>query len=651
VRLDGPFAVEIRMMRTNIKIFAGLLLLLAFAFLWGEKAIVSNALNQQFSQVAQQRATIVSRINLAINNNPVNERQGLSQLLTELGGINELAGWQLIDANNQIIQEKKAAVAHPSLAQHLYFYRDSAQSELITLKLIFHPPKVQSAWFNPANLLLWLGFVGCVLAGFFVTFKWIFQLEKYAIYLLTDTGNATKTNLQGISNPVSQVINQLLLRNSLLAKDKTELTQQIRKISYVDEVTELGNQLFFKAEFQVRLHNHEEDESGLFMLLSFVDEFVDDEAILNDDVLRRIANLIRTFAHEIPNALVARLRENDFALLLPNQSREKTDKICKTIISQLDKGIFDSTPIKEHFVDIGISAYKQGFDYYKIVAEADMALRNAQLQGGNNWFMYGEALAPNKVRGRIRWRSFLQRVLDKRKLQLYGQTVFFFDTDSERMQEVLARIEDGEDILTAETFLPMANSCGLASEFDRQVIDGVIKHCLYQEQSDKKSLFSINLFIASLLDDRFVGWLVGKLSSYPELSRQITFEIGESNINKNLSSLRLVMAQLAELGVSWCVEHFGSPNEDLSYLELLPISYVKIDRRIVFDIHKNKDQQLFLNSLLINLKSHNIKVIAEGVENEKEALYIRKVDLDGGQGFYFGQPLRMKRIEKYLKAV
>ena len=625
--------------------------------IWAEKSFVAKELNLQLVELEAERATTLSKINLIIANNDVKERQGLSTLLAQIDRLNAIQSWQLLDHNNQLISERKAGGTSVQLGdefvkpQYFYFYSDNDKQHLMTLKLYLKSKPLTPSIIGPREILFSSAIVALILLVLFSLFRWILQLEKYAVYLLTDTGNVSREGLGQTTNPVSQIINQLILKNTLLNKDKSELTEQIRKISYVDEVTELGNQLFFKAEFQVRLHNHEEDESGLFILLSFSDVDDSSEQVLTDDVLRRIANLIRHFANDISHALVARLRANDFALLLPNQSRDKTDNICKTLIEQLDKSIFDNTPIKEHFIDIGISAYKQGFDYYKIVAEADMALRNSQLQGGNNWFMYGEALADNKVRGQIRWRSFLQRVLDKRKLQLYGQKIHLFEQRAETLQEVLARIDDGKEVLTAETFLPMASSCGLASEFDRQVVDGVIKHCLYQEQEKKPCQFSINLFISSLLDERFIGWLVGKLSSYPELSKQITFEISEAHINRNLSNLRVVMPQLSELGVSWCIEHFGSPDEELAYLELLPISSVKIDRRIIFDIHKNTAQQLLLKSLNINLKSKKILVIAEGVEKAEDAAFIEKAGLDGGQGFFYSQPRRMKRIEKYLKVV
>lgn len=641
----------LRMIKTNLSKFILLLLLVVVSALLIQKWYLQSQLQSQYVNNLSRYTTALSRINLIIANSEFTDRRSLSEFLQQIDSVKEIRAWQLKDAKNQLLGEHHSQTTEFANPQYFYFYRDFEKQHLLTLRVSLNIEEPRLPAWSMFEISLATVIVFSILVLLYLVFQSIVQLERYANYLLTDSTYLNKPNLGDANNPASLVINQLILKNSLLTKDKVELTEQIRKISYVDEVSELGNQLFFKAEFQVRLHNQEENESGLLMLLSFVEYDDANTKVLTDNILLAIANLLRHFCASVPHSLAARLRNTDFALLLPNQTRDKTDKLCKMLIEQLDKAIFDKTTVKEHFVDIGISVYQQGFDYYKVLAEADMALRNSQLQGGNNWFMYGEALSNSKVRGHIRWRSFLQRILDKRKIKLYGQQIHYFNDRGIFQQEVLARIEDGEDILSADTFLPMANQCGLACEFDRQVVDGVIKHCLYQEKSEKLSRFSINLFISSLLDERFIGWLVGKLSSYPELSKQIVFEISEANINKNLSNLRVCMNQLSEIGVGWCIEHFGSPDEDLSFLELLPITSVKIDRRVIFDIHKSKEQQLFLNTLLINLKSKSIEILAEGVEQAKDAEYIESQGFNGAQGFHFSKPRRLRRIEEFLKVV
>ncbi len=637
-------------MKKNIKQFFICFIFVVVIFTLIVKSVYLSEFNQENHIRNERESASIAQVSLLVTSMDVSERQELSSFLQQLNQVSGITAWQLLDYKNKIVSES-SGVAGLSSPQYIYFYIGPEKNHLYSLKLYFELAPLGEGSGFVSILLLSTTLVVILTLVLYLIFGWIIKLDNYAKYLLVDTQQMSKPRLKLLANPISQVINQLILHNSLLKKDKLDLTEQIRKTSYVDEVTELGNQLFFKAEFEVRLHSQEESEEGLLVLLGFSEPNEFKNQVLSQETLQCISNVLKSYISGMNHALVARLRGNDFSLLLPNQSRSQINQICKTLIQQLDKSIFDKTPIKEHFVDIGISAYKQGFDYYKVIAEADMALRNSQLQGGNSWFMYGENLVESKVRGRLSWRSFLQRVIEKRQVQLFGQPVCFFDSRQEKSQEIYVRIQDGDDILTAETFLPMAHQCGLAMEFDRQVVDGVIKHCLYSRTDNPLQNYSINLFIPSLLDECFVGWLLGKLSSYPELSRRLTFEINASQVNSNLSRLTDVVSRLTDLGAHWCIEQFGSPDTNFEYLEYLPINSVKLDRKIIRGIHDSKDKQLLFNALMINLRTKNVQIFAVGVEFAEEAEFLKQSGITGAQGYHFAHPVRLNHVESYLKAI
>ena len=79
-------------------------------------------------------------------------------------------------------------------------------------------------------------FISIICAIIYVNFSWVGRLDSYARYLLVGKGTLSAPTLKGVPNPISQIINQLILNNSILHNDKTELTDQIKKISYVDDV-------------------------------------------------------------------------------------------------------------------------------------------------------------------------------------------------------------------------------------------------------------------------------------------------------------------------------------------------------------------------------------------------------------------------------
>ncbi len=612
--------------------------------------------HQTSQRILSETSLVISQLNLSLASlsSSIKERQGLSKFLEKLDVNESILYWRLKDANGKLLTSKvgkETTLDTPATRISLNYYIPTKNNELLTLEVNLAEQRLQASSFGMTEILLLAGFIGLFVIASLVFFAWIFDLDKLAIELVEQPDKTPVINERIRHISIGRAIDTLIKSNTNLKQIKKELTEQIRKTTYVDEDTELGNKAFFQAEFQVRLHHHDEPESGLLILFSFVQSDTEDQLLMTVDRSKEIAHILRLFAAEYSESLVVRLGQCDFAMLLPNQTRNNVDQLCRKIILQLQQFVFDKTGVREHFVDIGISAYKQGFDYYKVMSEADMALRNAQLQGGNSWFMFGEALPNWKVKGFMKWRSYLQRVLDKRSLHLYGQPIIYFDDFSSHHQEIFVRIEDGEDTLTAEMFLPMASQCGLASEFDRQVVDGIIKHCLHEGENIKGCSFSVNLFVNSLLDDHFVGWLIGKLSSYPELSRHLIFEVRENHIIQYREQLRPIMNQLLSLGIRWSVDRFGAPDSNIDYLEVLPVSMVKIDRRLVGGISHRSRQQLLLKSLLINLRSHSIVAFADGVENQEDADYLRTTGIRGAQGYYFAKPKRLDNVERFLKAI
>lgn len=608
---------------------------------------------QQSEKQLLHLSAIQSQISLLIDQADWQSSNANQSLLEKIQIIPEVSSLQIKARDNQILLSKTFPrnndQANPIISSfYLPIVDDSRSSNTLILSIDIR--KISNSPITSQSVLLLL-LLGSLLTLYFLgQFKWVSQLEHFAKDILTGELNHPLESRTRFHNVIGQALYQLILNNGQLIQAKSELAEKIRKTSYIDEVTELGNHLFFKAELEVRLHNHDEAESGLVVILSFVDADTKSRKSLTNEQQLEIAGLLKSLIEDINQSLLARLKDSEFALLLPNFTAEQIDQFCKKTIALLAKTVFEKIH-RGHFIDIGISTYKQGFGYYNIMSEADMALRNAQLQGANSWFIYGEPLAQHKAKGSLSWRNFLQKVLDKKEMMLYSQNLHYSKGKPILHREILSRIADGDEIIPADSFLVMADKCGLAAEFDRQIIDGVLKHLLYQEDNIAEHKYSINLFTSSLFDQRFVHWLLAKLSSYPELNQQIIFELPENQISKNIETIVPVMQQLSTLGVSWAVEHFGAPEEDLSYLDRAPISMAKVDRRIINDISVDRAQQLLLTSIIVTLRGRNIKIFVEGVEKQADAKYLEKTDIDGVQGYYFDKPQKLSLIQRTLRVV
>jgi len=597
-------------------------------------------LDETTSEQLAEISVIYAQINVEISQIDWRQPNAHEHLLTRLSQISKVKNMQIIQdstsLSGRLRNTQQFSLALPAIhkdqnTNYLFFDMKLANdsNQLLTIELAF--------------ILIIL--IGGLLLFFLYRFKWVEQLEDYANHVLSGENNRPIDMKKSFPNIISHALNQLILNNIHMTKDKIELAEKIRKTSYIDEVTELGNHSFFKAELQVRLHNRDEAESGLVAIMSFVDADTRERQSLKEEQQIEIAHVLKRFVDDIEHSVVAKLKNSEYALLLPYLTADQIDNFCKKLIQQLSKTVFNQLKHREHFIDIGLSNYKQGFGYYNIMSEADMALRNAQLQGANSWFVYGEPLSESKTKGSLRWRDFLQKVLDKREILLFAQRIHYFSQDGYLHREVLSRIAEDKQILPADQFLVMANQCGLSAKFDRLIIDEVTKYILHQDKNNPKEKYSINLFISSLLDKQFTHWLISKLSSYPQLSQQLIFEISENHLSKNIELVMPVMRQLSELGISWSVEHFGAPEQNLNYLSMVKVAMVKVDRRIINNISTSKEQQLLLSSIIVSLKSRNIAIFAEGVEKESDANYLESLDIDGAQGYFFDKPILLEPLK------
>ena len=117
-----------------------------------------------------------------------------------------------------------------------------------------------------------------------------------------------------------------------------------------------------------------------------------------------------------------------------------------------------------------------------------------------------------------------------------------------------------------------------------------------------------------------------------------------------MDDVQLAIKKLEELrsaGFGIAVDDFGTGYSSLSYLRHLPITTMKIDRCFVSDLPK---ESAIASTILMLGKQLNLKIVAEGIENEAQLKWLQERDCVIGQGYYFSKPLPRDVFEdKYIK--
>ncbi|CAG0981492.1 partial putative signaling protein, partial [Rhodocyclaceae bacterium] len=110
-----------------------------------------------------------------------------------------------------------------------------------------------------------------------------------------------------------------------------------------------------------------------------------------------------------------------------------------------------------------------------------------------------------------------------------------------------------------------------------------------------------------------------------------------------------ILWQLRSMGVRISIDDFGTGYSSLSYLKRLPVDSLKIDRSFVEGIDTDANDQAISNAIIALANSLNLRVVAEGVENEQQLWFLRDHACCDAQGYFFSQPVDAQKLSSFLR--
>lgn len=431
---------------------------------------------------------------------------------------------------------------------------------------------------------------------------------------------------------------KLLGENREYAKAQVQAIDQVRRRSFVDNETGLGNRGYFDAHLDVLLSERDANAHGILLLLELGSPFEDE---LNQHKLVKLcAQLLHQHSGAYAQHILARRDDSTFALLLPGMSGREVHNFCRKLLRELSNHVERSHGATEtRLAHIGAVSYRAGAEAYKLMSEADMALRFCQQdEQPTGWHMFesGEVQEASLM-GRVRWRSLLERIVEQRKVVLHYHPVVMGPERRIAFHEVLSRVPgDNGELFTAATFLPMAHRVGLSVPFDRMVCDLVLKSLLFGPIAGQ--MLSVNLSHDAVQDVAFRNWLLEHLAENRPLAEHLIFEIGEQMACHLTDTESNFLQTLTRCGAALAVEHVGQPQFSASYLQPGLYRFIKLHRGLTRGIETDTSHQEFVRGLASVGSAAGCVVLAECIETEAQWQMLLSLGVSGGQGYLFGKP-------------
>ncbi|MGL5085912.1 MAG: putative bifunctional diguanylate cyclase/phosphodiesterase, partial [Clostridium sp.] len=244
----------------------------------------------------------------------------------------------------------------------------------------------------------------------------------------------------------------------------------------------------------------------------------------------------------------------------------------------------------------------------------------------------------------------LRSALDKNEINLVFQAKVDTITEEVIGYECLCRWNSEKlGLVSPVEFIPIAERTGLIIKIGKYIINYAVKMCKQLSlATDKKFKIAINISDVQIRDESIVEYIADTLKKFNLCPSYIEFEITESLIMKSVEQNIECLKRLKEIGVSIALDDFGTGYSSLSYLKILPIDVLKIDKTFIDGINIDKKSEYIIERI-VDLSHHlDIKVVAEGVESKEQVDYLRAIECDVIQGYYYSKPKQFEEAKRLI---
>jgi diguanylate cyclase (GGDEF)-like protein/PAS domain S-box-containing protein len=286
-------------------------------------------------------------------------------------------------------------------------------------------------------------------------------------------------------------------------------------------------------------------------------------------------------------------------------------------------------------VSIGIATSPRGGSSGRLLADSAVALRQSKDAGRDRYTFLDPDLAV-RLQGRLALERRIRDGLATGAFQAWLQPVVSLADARLIGYEALARWAGDGDPLSPADFIPAAERTGLIRELDLAIIEQSLVHLTALPPD---IFVSVNASAVSLQSPEYLDQVVELISELCVDPSRVHLEVTETTILELESDVREAMTRLADLGVRWYVDDFGTGFSSISHLRSLPIAGLKLDLSFTRGIREGDLTSVHLAKGLFGLaEGLGLHTIAEGVETDVEAMVLASQGWEGGQGWLYGRP-------------
>ncbi len=443
----------------------------------------------------------------------------------------------------------------------------------------------------------------------------------------------------------------------VLAKDITErkrAQEKIEHMAHYDPLTDLPNRPFFTKKLSRAIEDIEEKDKTLAVMFLDLDGFkqVNDAFghSVGDRMLKDLSKRFRGSLSE--DYVISRWGGDEFTIFLPElDTTNEVRDTAQSIFDVLDQPFRVRDRSFHLSASIGIALYPEdGTDSEELISKADIAMFQAKEESRNTFEFYTEGEKEEKKEV-VKLVNEMKASIDDEDFMLFYQPQVAAATGRIKGVEALVRWNhpDG-DLKNPTSFIPVAEASGLIIPMGRWILrEAVRQHRKWTEEHGWRFPVSVNVSAGQILNTDILETVEEVLSNASLPPEMLELEITEHSVMQDLERGMNVLESFRDMGVRVAVDDFGTGHSSLRYLTRLPFDTLKIDRAFVQDIEKEQYSTELVKLITMIARRLDLRVVAEGVENELQAESLKKFRDIHMQGFLFCHPKAPDEIVDFLQ--
>lgn len=490
--------------------------------------------------------------------------------------------------------------------------------------------------------------------------------EQRLLPIMEEAQNLTGKRYEGRIIPIEITVKETRHLDEVLyvasIRDISELKAQqerIETLAYYDPLTGLPNRRLLEDLIH-RLNTGEPQFLGGNALM-FID--IDDFKHINDALGHSAGDeLLLEAGYRISGCLwpdtdtVARLGGDEFCVVLSGLSGsekkvgQQAERIAEQIIQKLQQPFLVGDDYLTASASIGIAiGCAEKIDLHTRMKHADMAMYEAKKGGKNRACLFNAGMETLLLR-RIKIQADLKTAIEQKALTVHYQPIVDAAGNIVKLEALVRWQHPTENWIGPDVFIPIAEDAHLIVPLGNQVLSTVLEDMenWLKVAPDLQWTVAVNISQFQLTYPHFQAHVEQILSRFSLVSGRLVFEVTESALAENIEASISKMQALTVLGISFSLDDFGTGYSSLNYLKRLPITELKIDKSFVDGIPEDLNDIAIIKSVRSLATAMELQVVAEGVETAEQFQFLKDLECDHYQGYYFSKPQPAAGIEQLL---